>query len=90
MAKYKILYSKIFAKDFKKLNLKSQTLTNKILNKLANNEALEPKHKDHKLKVDLKDFRECHILPDLLLIYQKVDELLILNAFRVASHSELF
>ena len=61
-----------------------------ILDKLANDEPLEQKHKDHSLKGEYKDFRECHIKPDLLLIYRKDKNLLILVAFRLGSHSELF
>ncbi|WP_163226606.1 type II toxin-antitoxin system YafQ family toxin [Campylobacter fetus] len=41
-----------------------------ILDKLANDEILETKFKDHQLKGEYKDFRECHIKPDLLLIYR--------------------
>ncbi|WP_240330157.1 type II toxin-antitoxin system YafQ family toxin, partial [Campylobacter fetus] len=61
-----------------------------ILDKLANDEILETKFKDHQLKGEYKDFRECHIKPDLLLIYRKNSNLLILIAFKLGSHSEVF
>ena len=32
---------------------------------------LEPKYKDHQLKGELKEYRECHIEPDWLLVYMK-------------------
>ncbi|WP_034595209.1 type II toxin-antitoxin system mRNA interferase toxin, RelE/StbE family, partial [Helicobacter bilis] len=39
---------------------------------------------------NLQGFRECHIKPDLLLIYELCDDILQLNALRVGSHSKLF
>ena len=88
--KYKIVQSSQFKKDFKKLNNGDKDLTFNILLKLANGEILDPKFRDHKLNGKLKDFRECHVKPDLLLVYSKSDELLILEALRIASHSEVF
>ncbi|WP_428346784.1 type II toxin-antitoxin system YafQ family toxin [Moraxella nonliquefaciens] len=55
---------------------------------LLSNKPLPPKYKDHDLIGNYKGFRECHIKPDLLLIYQKDDECLSLA--RLGSHSELF
>lgn len=88
--KYELTYSKRFAKNFKKLSLKDKEKTKKVLELLANDEILEPTHKDHKLRGEYKDFRECHIRPDLLLIYQKYEDILILKAIDIGSHSELF
>ncbi|ECC1461956.1 type II toxin-antitoxin system YafQ family toxin, partial [Campylobacter coli] len=51
---------------------------------------LERKYKDHKLKGEFKELRECHVKPDLLLIYQKQDDKLILTCINIGSHSELF
>ncbi|MDO7253952.1 type II toxin-antitoxin system YafQ family toxin, partial [Helicobacter cappadocius] len=50
----------------------------------------ESKYKDHKLKGEYKDFRECHIKPDLLLIYKIDKEVLILACIAIGSHSDLF
>ncbi len=50
---------------------------------------LDPKYRDHDLVGNLDGYRECHIKPDLLLIYSKpTDDLLWLA--RLGSHSELF
>ncbi|WP_408941406.1 type II toxin-antitoxin system YafQ family toxin [Helicobacter sp. MIT 01-3238] len=65
-------------------------LTKSIITKLANDEPLEPKHKDHKLTGQYEGFRECHIKPDLLLIYKKEERVLILTCLAIGSHSELF
>lgn len=40
-----------------------------VVNKLANQEPLEPKYRDHALSGDYSDFREDHIKPDWLLVY---------------------
>ena len=90
MAKYNINYAKSFVKDYKKLQTKEKDLTDALIDKLANGEALEPKHNDHALSGNLQGTRECHIKPDLLLIYEKFDDILQLNALRVGSHSKLF
>ena len=58
--------------------------------KLANDEVLEAKYKDHCLTGDYKDCRECHIEPDWLLIYKKYESELILMLVRTGSHSDLF
>ncbi|MBX2670484.1 type II toxin-antitoxin system YafQ family toxin, partial [Campylobacter jejuni] len=42
------------------------------------------------LKGNYIGFRECHIQQDLLLVYQKQDDKLILYLLRIGSHSELF
>ncbi|PAF46855.1 addiction module toxin RelE [Helicobacter sp. 12S02634-8] len=88
--KYSLAYAKVFAKEYKKLSPKNQELVDGVLEKLGNGETLEAKHKDHQLKGVLKDFRECHIKPDLLLVYAKQEDVLILTALRVGSHSKLF
>ena len=48
------------------------------------------KNKDHQLKGVWKDFRECHVEPDWLLIYRKEDTELILYATATGSHADLF
>ena len=65
-------------------------VTKKIINKLLNNEILESKYKDHKLIGKYAGFRECHIKPDLLLIYKKENNALILVCIAIVSHSDLF
>ncbi len=38
----------------------------------------------------LKGYRDCHVKPDLVLIYKIEDDLLLLSAYRISSHSNLF
>ncbi|MBX2154479.1 type II toxin-antitoxin system YafQ family toxin, partial [Campylobacter jejuni] len=77
-------------KHYKKLNTKERQNADIIINRIANNETLEAKHRDHALKGNYIGFRECHIQQDLLLVYQKQDDKLILYLLRIGSHSELF
>ena len=82
--------SKKFKKSFKKRNLSDDEMLyfNDILYKLVNDIELDQKYKDHQLKGSLKDFRECHIRADLLLIYRVRDD--ILELIDIGTHSELF
>ena len=48
------------------------------------------KYHDHQLAGKWSDFRECHIEPDWILIYQVFEEILILIASATGSHSDLF
>ena len=59
-----------------------------IITALANDQALIEKHHDHALTGDWKDHRDCHIKPDLILIYRKPDDT-VLQLVRLGSHSEL-
>lgn len=90
MPKYELETSTKFEKQYKKLSQKDKENTNQFLAKLLNDEPLEPKHRDHALKGVYKDFRECHIKPDLLLVYKKEKETLLLLCIRIGSHSEIF
>jgi mRNA interferase YafQ len=87
---YKIVTTKRFDKDYAKLSPSDRNLAKQIINRLANDEVLEQKYKDHPLKGELKGFRDCHIKPDLVLIYSKNKDALLLTAFRISSHSDLF
>ncbi|MFY4755309.1 type II toxin-antitoxin system YafQ family toxin [Campylobacter jejuni] len=89
MIKYTLKKSKEFKKGVKKLNKDDLELLRKILNKLLNDEPLESKYKDHELKGNLKDIRDCHISSDLILLYEKNNNELILTALRIGKHSEL-
>jgi mRNA interferase YafQ len=88
--KYKLARANSFKRSFKKLKLsdKEEVYYIDILYKLLNGIKLEARYKDHQLNGELKDFRECHIKPDLLLIYRYKDGFLELAD--IGSHSELF
>ena len=68
----------------------SEKELDKIIEKLANEKPLLPKHKDHDLVGRFTSFRECHIEPDWLLIYKVDGVFLYLTLFRTGTHSDLF
>lgn len=88
--KYSITFSKQFKKDFKKINKDDKIILKNIVDKLANDETLEAKYKDHALKSNYIGFRECHIKPDLLLIYRKRDDILELYLASLGNHNNIF
>lgn len=59
-----------------------------VVNELLEEQKLAPKYKDHALKGQYKDKRDCHIEPDWVLIYAYEEQELIL--YRTGSHSDLF
>jgi mRNA interferase YafQ len=81
-----------FRKDYnlaKKRGL-DLSLLEAVIDTLLEEKALDPKYKDHPLTGDYTGFRECHILPDWLLIYAVHRETLILTASRTGTHADLF
>ena len=87
---YKIATTKRFDKEYAKLSLADRELAKQVINRLAKDEVLEPKYKDHPLKGEYSGFRDCHVKPDLVLIYRYNDNFLELVAMRISSHSEVF
>ena len=83
-----IRYSTQYKKDIKNLSINEVNLVNELIKKLVNKECLEPKYKDHALIGDYKDFRECHVKANLLLIYRHFGDELLLA--RIGSHQALF
>ena len=65
-------------------------LLQNVIDDLLAEKVLDKKHKDHALAGDYVGFRECHILPDWLLIYLIDQGQLLLTVTRTGSHSELF
>jgi len=60
-----------------------------VLLALATDQPLDASHHDHSFSGDWTGYRECHLKPDLLLIYRKSD-FDTLRLARLGSHSELF
>ncbi|WP_340608097.1 type II toxin-antitoxin system YafQ family toxin [Xenorhabdus bharatensis] len=86
-------YTSQFRRDYKreKKGRHSATLDadlQAVLSLLLADMPLEPRHRDHPLTGDMKGFRDCHVKPDLVLIYEKPDKE-TLTLVRLGSHSEL-
>ncbi len=60
-----------------------------VISILAADKPLDKRYFDHKLQGDWVGYRECHIKPDLILIYAKPDDS-TLALVRIGIHSELF
>ena len=86
--------STTFKKDYKRVkanpkhakNLNAQLSS--LLQTLVQDKPLPDTYRDHDLIGNWKGFRECHLKPDLLLIYRQIDDELQLA--RLGSHNELF
>ena len=90
--KYRIKWSSRFKKDYKlaiKRNM-NISLLDEIIRTLSTGQPLSEKHKDHPLSGNWKDYRECHIEPDWILIYRIEKDVLILTLQRTGTHSDLF
>lgn len=80
-----------FKRDYKREKRSDAALDDtfqSVLNMLIIDEVLPPSLSDHPLAGEWKGYRDCHIKPDLVLIYRKTEEALVLA--RIGSHSELF
>ncbi|EPZ00456.1 type II toxin-antitoxin system RelE/ParE family toxin [Mannheimia haemolytica] len=85
-----IEYSNAFKRDYKKCAVES--LSSSLIEALyflINDKPLPEKYCDHALTGEWKGFRDCHIQPDLALIYRKVEDDK-LELLRIGSHSHLF
>lgn len=86
----KLKHSTQFKSDIKKVihQKNEMTLFKEVVELLLEQKKLPEKNSDHPLKGQWSHHRECHVKPDLLLIYKTDKEYLYLE--RIGSHSELF
>ncbi len=88
---YGLEYSTQFKRDFKKIikmPISDIIEVGHVISTLQKNEPLAEKYSDHVLSGDWSGYRDCHVKPDLVLIYKVVSK--ILKLARIGSHSELF
>lgn len=84
------LHSK-FKRDYKREKKSDNALDgvlNPVLRMLVSDAVLTARYRDHALGGEWKGCRDCHIKPDLVLIYRKTPG--VLSLARLGSHSELF
>ena len=82
-----------FKRDYRReksgvLGKKLDGLLMEAIELLASDRSLPQRYFDHSLSGDWSGFRDCHIRPDLVLIYEKPDAD-TLRLVRLGSHSEL-
>lgn len=89
---YNIVYTNRMKHDAKLMQKRGKDMNKliEVLNLLTSGNAMPEKFKDHQLTGNLKDFRECHIESDWLLMYQIFQGELILSATATGTHSDLF
>ena len=90
--KYVVKFTTQFRKDYKlaiKRGLKIELLE-QIVALLAAGQSLPEKNTEHALTGNWVGHRECHILPDWLLVYRVEDDVLVLTLTRTGTHSDLF
>ena len=90
--KYEVKFTTQFKRDLKLAQKQGKDIDKlfKVIEELSNGNILEPKYRDHELIGTYRGCRECHVEPDWLLIYELVDDVLVLMLYRINSHSELF
>lgn len=84
-------YSTRFKKDFKKISklpIPDIIEVGCVISMLQRDEVLEDKYVDHPLAGNWQGFRDCHIKPDLVLIYRVNGG--VLQLARIGSHSDVF
>ena len=65
------------------------SLLDEVIEELLKRNPLSAKYRDHSLTGNFTGFRECHVLPDWLLIYKVDKGKLILTTSRTGTHSDL-
>ena len=87
-----IVYTTQFKRDYKLAQKRGGDVEElfKVIEMLQKQKPLPPEKKDHILHGNYKGYRECHVRPDLLLIYKTKDKELELVLFRTETHSDLY
>ena len=88
--KHRVATTNRFKKDLKLLirrNYKME-LMDEVVDLLAAGKTLPEKNRDHALSGDWLGYRECHIMPDWLLIYKVEEDILLLTLTRTGTHSD--
>ena len=89
---YSIEYSNKYQKSYKLAQRRGLDvgLLNDVVRQLAEGKTLDVKYKDHKLSGDYKNFRECHIQFDWVLVYRIIRNKCVLYLLDTGSHEDVF
>ena len=87
-----IKYSKSFKRDLKLFKNNKSVIfeLKKVLDILVSNKQLPKEKQNHRLKGEFSDCFECHLKPNVLLIYKIEKEELLVLLLRIDSHQNLF
>ena len=89
---YTLVFTNRMKRDLKLAKKRGKDISKleTVLEILLSGDDLPDIYKDHQLKGEMREFRECHIEPDWLLIYKKEETEFILYATVTGSHADLF
>ena len=87
-----IKYQTAFKRDYKRIKKRGYDLRllEDVIALLAQEQELPSSYRDHALTGDYSGCRECHIAPDWLLVYEVLQDELLLYLTRTGTHSDLF
>lgn len=87
-----LVYTTQFKKDYKLAQKRHVDIDElfKVIGMLQKQELLPEEKRNHLLAGNYKGYRECHVRPDLLLIYKIKEKDLELLLFRTGTHSDLY
>ncbi|MBQ8825366.1 MAG: type II toxin-antitoxin system YafQ family toxin [Ruminococcus sp.] len=93
--KYTVKFTSKFKKDYKLAKKRGYDIGKLeiVINLIADGtkqQQLIYEYNDHALSGNWKGYRECHIAPDWLIIYELLDDILVLSLSRTGTHSDLF
>ena len=89
---FALKYSSRFKKDLKTYKHDQSVLIEleSVLDMLCRGTQLPAKNDNHRLLGEFNDCFECHIMPDVLLVYKKEKKEIIILLLRIGSHSKIF
>ena len=89
---YSIVFTARMKRDAKRMKKRGKNIAKltETLELLASGTPLPERYCDHQLSGKLREYRECHIEPNWLLMYKIVEDELILFATATGTHSDLF
>ncbi|MCD5381946.1 MAG: type II toxin-antitoxin system YafQ family toxin [Candidatus Pacebacteria bacterium] len=91
--KYTVHKSSRFKKSLKRIKQHASFKADRLklaITVLSEGKELPKEYHDHKLTGNLAGHRECHLAPDILLVYQIDDGFLLLTLVNIGNHSQLF
>lgn len=90
---YHIFRSNSFEKDLKKVSKQKdfkRFSLEKVIDLLRDGGKLDSKYKNHKLQGSMSHQYDLHVQNDLVLIYEKDEEIRLIALLRLSSHSDIF
>jgi mRNA interferase YafQ len=90
---YKIRSTKAYRKAYARVSQHknfAQDVLDSIIDALAQGKTLEAKYKDHQLTGEFQEYRECHVKNNILLLYQKYEDFLVLTLVDLGTHDDIF